>query len=461
VLSCCCCAGRKRGCCGARTSSLFYVFGVLCFATAIAATFVYGSAFSKGAVEIISSLSDVTTLLSDATQSLPPLSSEAGLAAGAANELYTQALALGAPQADLDAITALQTGCIQLEEGAASLYSALNNTVNEMKRDFPSGGVGSETPWGTVPLTAEGWTTGLTVSSGRSALFTLTFGLGTAVLMAALLSLLLVAPFKMSACLFRTALPCTLLAAVLVMLVTGVMYAAALGGSDFCADNTASILRVLNATTSGEGAAVTAASVSYYSACAASPGLSPAGVFASAVQANNTVASAQAQTQAFAAIVASTPALASLLPYIDAVAVHVNSASATTASITAAVSCAPVSAVWASLVITVCSATVEKGINRTYLAFAAASAALFVVLAASAALCCSHPGDEMTRADKDAAYAQGVEDLRAARVQSMGAGAKYGKVPSGVAPRMGDARGDAPGVQQRGSAASYSAQNWA
>jgi hypothetical protein len=190
-----------------------------------------------------------------------------------------------------------------------------------------------------------------------------------------------------------------------VLVLLGVVYIPAIMGADVCSAPVDALAQILGAAPGVPPLA--AASVEFYSRCAADAALPPAGAAAQVASAQAQLDDAAAQLAAFAALGPPFPD-PGIDPLLADAAAALGGANATLRAVTAALSCAPSAAAWALVLSGVCSGAVF-GLASVCVTLGVGAFVLVLLLGTTAHLILHHPGD--LRAEYDAEV-PGSEDAQ-------------------------------------------------
>lgn len=435
ALSCCCRKptyrnAKKADTCCARNcgSRCGYLTTVTLLTAAMLAAITFVARYSSGVGDGIAALNDVKGLLYNSSRWVnTDLASSLTAVTNSTTELQAAAVTAGAPPNVITDIDTMLTAVTASGAAVTSLGSTLAAVVSDLDAQVRTDPANDNqfkppTDGSYVDLSAAkyGLSVGAWVLVGLALFW---FLLQAAFLRAT----------KCAAILFKVALFVTLIAAVLVLVLNGIVYAAALIGSDICVEPTTVVTRALNAT-SGTGASLAADSLAFYANCAAQPGLAPAGAYASAVDSSAQLVAAFVDLAAVSSAVAPYPALQ---PLVDQISANLSAANATLNLLTDAISCTPVSGLWDRLITGLCGGI--EGVVELALALSATSFLLLFILGFGAAVCYHHPGDAVDIEEVQDKYGSldGIKkDNPYASIVSPGASYQNGGPAKGVAARF-------------------------
>lgn len=414
ILGCCCCSGKVSGkaasCRGLGCAGGVYLFtSALLLASSLTAV-LYTVKFDDGGSTFLGAFEQLTGLLVNTTNLLPPLIASSASLSSTAALTYTEAQALGASQSILNGILDIQNDATGVAQGTATLYSSLNDTISSLQSGLRTEGDGDVFH----PSTPSNDINAGSVDRGA---FRLAIGIAGVALTWAVFSACVLAPNRVSACLFKATSCLSILITTLFLLATGVLYALALFGSDICIDPAGSLITVLNATSAD---VVATESVRYYSTCAVlNPPVPvpPMGLLAQAISVRDGFQAAVIAINAFNASVSADPSLQPLLPLVVDVSNNASVAVVASQAITDGIACTPVANVWNTFTAALCQRFVLS-IAQTFLCFCGASAMMLVMLCAGARINCAHPGSA-GGPSREQQYQTAMDDLRAARVAQL------------------------------------------
>lgn len=228
------------------------------------------------------------------------------------------------------------------------------------------------------------------------------------------------------------------IASLLVFVFAGIFILVSLLGSDICVAPSAALVDIANATSRS---LTVQESLAYYTTCGgAAPPLAPAGIYGIIVEQSSHVADALSGVTAMQAIVTShAPDYDFATPFLTQLGGNMTAASGHVTHLSSQLTCAPIAAVYASLLDALCVDGMVAVI-RTWGLATAACVLVYILVSAGARLCWSHPGDP-------------VDPEAEKRAAAEAAAAAHGIHGAGGAPQM---VGAAPKVAGGGgSAASY------
>lgn len=385
VLNCAalCCRSRATNkphssvgnCCRAIFNpSAWYIVGVIVIAAVTAAAMSRMSAFKDTVTTTANGLDSLQSILG-ATGAFAsgPLSANMSSVNASLTVLYDDAVANGAPPADLNALAGMITGAQSAGTSAAALGAQLTGAASALNSKLRAGKVNV----GQL---------GQRVFVGGIAVLGLFFGY---------LLLTTVTLIRTPCCakVFRFCAFITTIVFLLVWIFAGIFLGVSLVGSDVCVAPSSAISKTINAT-HGAVDGTAADTLTYYTSCASANGtVSPptAGALLQLqlgqVQFDSTVA-------AFASFATGptgqNPALAVEVAATNAA---LNAAGEALKQIALQASCTPVNSIYQTSIGAVCNTGIAHGIVEVWAFATAACILLFIITTSAARLVWRHPGD--------------------------------------------------------------------
>ena len=435
---------RGVGCCSGRAC---YFFTALAFAGGLAAAMAYTGTFFAGVGNLLTGLVSFRDYLVAQSSNVngPLLGNLTGLSS-LAQQVATDT-AGGPYEADANALASSAASAAAF---AASLGAQLNSTASLLTGDFAlafdaaSAGAAASVAAVTVPSKIELGALRYGLSYGSWALL-------ATVVAWMLMHAAMLAATPCAARLFKACSVLTLVSAVLVTVLLGLVYIPALMGADVCAAPAQAVASVLNASSAD---ALAADTFNFYSQCAvanaAGSPLAPAGAYADALDSQVQLESASAQLAGFVAVAGGDPTLG---PLLASMVVSLAGANASLALLLVAVQCAPLASTWATVLSGLCGGAVF-GMAAMTCCLACGVVLLFILLIATAHVMLHHPGDLSADAQEQKAAASAPPSSLERALRSISAADTHIAQPAYMAPAAaasrvaGATRGASPQLYQ-------------